>query len=80
MACTKPLPSAFLDKNGRRVLSDEGYPGMDGIRGLGSRSEMMKCEIAALIYRYGDHLDADELAEIEHWVEIMRKPVRYVHK
>jgi len=45
--------SAYVEvHSGRRVLTDEGQPGMDGILGSGTPDELMQAALAAFIFNY----------------------------
>ncbi|MBJ6678554.1 hypothetical protein JDA23_23895, partial [Escherichia coli] len=37
----------FVTSTGRRVLTDDGQPGMGGIPGIGSSTEKMQGQVAA---------------------------------
>lgn len=60
--------SQFLDRDGRRVLTDNGKPGRDGREGIGSTTEQMQGEIAAAIYAHAPRMNNAQLEEIIGWV------------
>lgn len=62
----------FVIKFGRRVLTDNGEPGMDGEEGIGSTTERHQGAVAAAIYANCDYLDLQQLDEIIEWVELYR--------
>lgn len=63
------MASQFLDRDGRRVLTDDGKPGRDGRLGAGSTTEQMQGEIAAAIYAHGPRMNNAQLDEIIGWLE-----------
>ena len=67
-----PKASAFFDRYGRRVLTDDGKPGMDGVEGLGSTTECMKSNVAAAIFANCSQLDNKQLDEIIEWVKLYK--------
>lgn len=62
----------FVIKFGRRVLTDNGEPGMDGDKGIGSTTERLQGQVAAAIYANCGDLDLQQLDEIIEWVELYR--------
>ena len=68
----QPVASDFIDRYNRRVLTDDGKPGMDGIEGVGSTTEGMKANVAAAIYANCLQLDNQQLDEIVAWVNLYR--------
>ena len=42
-------PKSFIDSNGHRVLADSGEPGMNGIEGIGSSTEMTLARFASML-------------------------------
>ncbi len=62
-------PSHFVDRYGRRVLTDGGQPGMDGKEDVGSTTEQCRNRVAAAIYANCEHLDNAQLDEIIAWVQ-----------
>ena len=58
----------FVDRYGRRVLTDDGKPGMDGKEGVGSTTEAMRNKVAASIFANCKQLDDAQLDEIIGWV------------
>ncbi|CAN7793016.1 hypothetical protein LJR034_009290 [Caballeronia sp. LjRoot34] len=68
----QPSASDFIDRYNRRVLTDDGKPGMDGTEGVGSTTECMKNNVAAAIYANCSQLDDKQLDEIISWVNLYR--------
>lgn len=66
------LPQNFLDRFGRRVLTDAGTPGRDGQEGVGSTTEQIQGRVAAAIYAHCEHLDDAQLDEIIAWVGLYK--------
>lgn len=66
------LPQNLLDRHGRRVLTDEGQPGRDGVAGVGSTTEQAVGRIAAAIYANAAELDNAQLDEIAGWINLYR--------
>lgn len=62
----------FIDREGRRVLTDAGKPGREGKEGCGSTTEQMQGEIAASIYAYGPRMNNAQLEEIISWVKLYK--------
>lgn len=62
----------FVTNTGRRVLTDDGQQGMDGITGVGSTTERKLGAIAAAIYANCSDLDSRQLDEIIEWVRLYR--------
>lgn len=58
----------FVTRTGRRVLTDEGLPGMGGVEGVGSTTEKKQGKVAAAIYANCEDLDNAQLDEIIEWV------------
>lgn len=58
----------FVDRDGRRVLTDDGSPGRDGREGIGSTTEQMQGRVAAAIYANCEELNSAQLDEIVAWV------------
>jgi hypothetical protein len=65
-------PNQFVTTAQRRVLADNGTPGMDGREGLGSTTETHQGQIAAAIYANAAHLDNRQLDDIVEWVRLYR--------
>ncbi|NHR07382.1 hypothetical protein HA052_19515 [Chromobacterium haemolyticum] len=65
-------PEQFLDRYGRRVLTDEGIPGVDAKEGMGSTTEVMKGAVAAAIYANCPRLNNAQLDEIISWVQLYK--------
>ncbi len=68
----KPVAADFIDRYNRRVLTDDGKPGMDGVEGVGSTTECRKNNVAAAIYANCGQLDNKQLDEIISWVNLYR--------
>lgn len=66
------LPYDFIDRYDRRVLTDDGAPGMDGQAGPGSTTEISLASIASVIYAQATHLTDDQLDEILRWVDMYK--------
>lgn len=58
----------FIDRFGRRVLTDGGQPGRDGKEGVGSTTEQLQGRVAAALLANCDRLDDAQLDEIIGWV------------
>jgi hypothetical protein len=69
---TTLTPAMFLDRDDRRVLAEDGQPGMDAKAGMGSTTELMVAEVAALLYRYGTTLNRRQLDDIIRWAELCK--------
>lgn len=65
--------SQFVKKGGRRVLTDDGQQGMDGIAGIGSTTEKQQGRIAAAIFENCEGLDDAQLLEIIYWISLYKK-------
>jgi hypothetical protein len=66
------LPIDFIDQNGRRVLTDFGRPGLDGVHGVGSTSELVLADFASLLFNQAPRLDRQQFATLERWVAMCR--------
>lgn len=66
------LPQNFIDRFGRRVLTDSGKPGREGREDVGSPTEQVQGRVAAAIYANCEHLDDAQLDEIISWVNLYR--------
>jgi hypothetical protein len=66
------LPQNFLDRHGRRVLTDGGQPGRDGVAEMGSTTEQAQGRIAAAIYANCSDLDNAQLDEIVGWLNLYK--------
>ena len=64
--------SHFVDRYGRRVLTDGGQPGMDGNEDGGSTTEQYRNRVAAAVYANCEHLDDAQLDEIIAWVQLYK--------
>lgn len=64
--------SQFMKKSGRRVLTDDGLQGMDGVAGIGSSTEKKQGLVAAAIFANCADLDNEQLLEIIHWVSLYK--------
>lgn len=69
-------PKDFLDRFGRRVLSDKNEPGMDGKAGVGSTTETHLGSVAAALSANAGQLDEAQLADVAAWVEMYRKQLQ----
>lgn len=65
-------PQDFLDRFERRVLTNNGAPGMDGKAGSGSTTEIMLASIASVICAQAKYLDDNQLDDIVRWLEMYR--------
>jgi len=65
-------PADFINRFGRRVLTDSGSPGMDGREGVGSTTELMLASFASLLIDVGDRLDTSQYEELLRWIEMCR--------
>lgn len=70
VVCFCPVQS--VSEQGRRVLTDGGYQGMDGKAGVGSTTEKKLGAVAAAIYAHCPELDNKQLNEIIEWVRFYR--------
>ncbi|EIY8279521.1 hypothetical protein MNZ66_004664 [Salmonella enterica] len=57
---------------GRRVLTDDGQQGMDGIAGVGSSTEKNQGRVAAAIFANCSVLDNAQLDQIIKWVQLYK--------
>lgn len=62
----------LVDRHGRRVLTDDGLPGRDGVAGVGSTTDQAAGRIAAAIYANAGDLDDAQLDEIAGWLDLYR--------
>lgn len=62
----------FVNSAGRRVLTDDGKPGMGGVLGVGSTTEKQQGQVAAAIYENCADLDNRQLDEIIEWVRLYK--------
>lgn len=67
-----PRPQDFLNRHGRRVLTDDGKPGRDGREGIGSTTECAQDRVAAAIYANCDPIDNAQLDELIGWINMYR--------
>ena len=65
-------PALFVDRFGRRVLTDSGQPGMDGKEAIGSTTEQRRNRVATAIYADCEHLDNTQLDEIIAWLQMYK--------
>ena len=65
-------PEDFKTRTGRRVLTDDGRPGMGGVAGVGSTTERKQAALAAAIYENCDALDDAQLLEVISWVAMYK--------
>lgn len=66
------IPAQLVDCHERRVLTDDGKPGIDGVEERGSTTEAMKCRVAAAIYANCKQLNDNQLDEIISWVRLYK--------
>lgn len=66
------LPTDFIDQNNRRVLTDFGRPGLDGVDGVGSTTELTLAKFASLLFNEGTRLDPQQFATLERWIAMCR--------
>ncbi|AIY44224.1 hypothetical protein LT85_p045 (plasmid) [Collimonas arenae] len=70
---SRPIaPYDFVDRFDRRVLTDDGVPGMDAQAESGSTTELSLASIASVIYAQAKHLNDDQLDEILRWVDMYK--------
>ena len=70
---SRPIgPQDFTDQNDRRVLTDGGYPGLDGRAGCGSDSDIALGSIASVMLVQAKHLNDDQLDNIVRWVDMYK--------
>jgi len=62
----------FINRYGRRVLTDAGQPGMDGREGVGSTTEIMLAAFASLLVDVGARLDSAQYDDLVRWIEMCR--------
>lgn len=62
----------FMDRDGRRVLTDTGVPGRDGKEGIGSTTEQRQGEVAAAIYAHCHSLNNAQLDELIGWIKLYK--------
>lgn len=62
----------FVTGTGRRVLTTDGQPGMDGKAGVGSTTEKQQGLVAGAIYANCGQLDDRQLDEIIGWVRLYK--------
>lgn len=60
-------PDQFTDAQGRRYLTDDGIPGMDGVEGRGSSSEKVMGQLAAALAQ--GRLNKAQLDQLQAWAE-----------
>lgn len=65
-------PEDFKTRTGRRVLTDDGQPGLGGVAGVGSTTERKQAAIAAAIYANCEELDVAQLLEVISWVAMYK--------
>lgn len=58
-------PDLFLDRHGRRVLTDDGIPGINGLEGSGSTTEVIQSKFAGMLFNEGERLDKKQLTDIK---------------
>lgn len=62
----------FVTSLGRRVLTDNGTPGMGGEEGVGSTTERQQGEVASAIFANCAQLDNQQLDEIIAWIQLYK--------
>lgn len=62
----------FVTSSGRRVLTDDGQPGMGGALGVGSTTERSQGLVASAIFSNCGDLDSSQLDEIIEWVRLFK--------
>ena len=67
------LSQNFVDRFGRRVLTDSGHPGRDGREGVGSSTEQLQGRVAAAIYANCAELDNAQLDAIIGWIDAYKR-------
>lgn len=70
-------PHVFIERHGRRVLTDDGKAGMDGREEAGSTSERIRGLFAELVYCRAGRLDSLQIDEIIGWLEIAKQDTAY---
>lgn len=65
--------SQFVNVDGRRVLTDDGQPGMDGRADIGSTTELHLGAIASAIFANAARLDDRQLGAIVEWISLYRR-------
>jgi hypothetical protein len=63
----------FVTGAGRRVLTDNGSPGMGGKEGIGSTTERLLGRVATAIFENCGDLDNQQLDEIISWIELYKR-------
>ena len=66
------LPTDFNDQNNRRVLTDFGWPGLDGVDGVGSTTELTLANFASLLFNEGPRLNSQQFDTLERWIAMCR--------
>lgn len=67
-----PRALDFVNRYGRRVLTDDGKPGRDGREGIGSSTERAQDSVAAAIFANCEPLDNAQLDELIGWFNMYR--------
>lgn len=66
-------PASFIDSNGRRVLADSGAPGMRGIEGIGSSTEMTLARFASMLANDSAWMmNRPQYDDLQRWVNMCR--------
>jgi hypothetical protein len=66
-------PASFIDSNGRRVLADSGEPGMRGVEGIGSSTEMTLARFASMLaHDSAWMLNREQYDDLQRWVDMCR--------
>lgn len=66
------LPTDSIHQNGRRVMTDFGRPGLDGVDGVGSTTELVLADFASLLFNQAPRLDRQQFATLERSVAMCR--------
>lgn len=78
-AYSPPGAQDFVNRYGRRVLTDEGKPGRDGRERVGSTTECAQDRVAAAIFANCAWLNNAQFGELVGWINMYRitiaKPV-----
>lgn len=70
---TQLSPASFIDRNGRRVLADSGEPGMNGIEGIGSSTEMTLARFASMLAHDSVWMmNKAQYNDLQRWVKACR--------
>jgi len=62
-------PESFIDRNGRRVLTTSGQPGMDGREGVGSTTELILARFASFLAEASNGaLNGQQFDDLNRWI------------